>query len=58
MTNETEKYTKKEEAKSNLEAALKEYIKAAEGFEMDDVDMVIEVEGVVANCGKSWGIIA
>ena len=50
---ETEKYTAKENAKSSLQSALKDYIRAAEDYGHDDCEMAAELEDVLADCGKN-----
>ena len=54
---ETEKYTAKENAKSSLQSALQDYIRAAEDYGYADCEMAAEIEDVLADCGKKWDVL-
>ena len=55
---ESEAYTAKENAKSQLLSALLNYIAAAKLNDMDDDEQSSELEGVLDEAGKSWDVVS
>lgn len=54
---ETEKHIEKEETKNNLQDFLRQYIKAAENYDLDDIEQAGELEDLLFDLGKKWAII-
>jgi hypothetical protein len=54
---ETEKHIEKEETKNNLQDFLRQYIKAAENYDLDDIEQAGELEDLLFDLGKKWVII-
>ena len=49
-------YLEKENAKTNLSKALRKYLTATHGFDMNDREITSELEDVFSDLGKNYSI--